>query len=325
MKKLLLVSAISAAFLAGCGSSDDKEVQTAQFSLGISDAPVANVKEVWVAFDSIILNGGGENPTFETRSSDDPSAPVMVNLLEYTGSDLFSLVNNEVVVPGNYSWLRANIVNGDVANLAQTSHLVYNDDTVVPLIVKRKGNDGIGEIQLNDFTLAVGQNDFVLEFDLKKSLVDPQNGEEVVLKPTGVRLENLAEVENIVGTVSENLFMNCETDNAAIAPTEGDFGHAVYLYSVAEGMKDLYVEADGVTVPADAPIATANVAYNEQSQSYEFEIGFVATGEYTLGYTCAAHIDDAEVMDEAFTLYSSQAVTVTAGQDATVTFDVTAE
>ncbi|MEO2281025.1 DUF4382 domain-containing protein [Pseudoalteromonas pernae] len=327
MNKLILTSAISMALLAGCGGSgsDDKvtvtpEPSSASFSLGISDAPVSNVKEVWVAFDSIIINGGGEQPTFETRDADNPDQPVMVNLLDYTGSDIFALINDEVVAPGEYEWLRANVVNGDMANIEFTSHVVYNDDTIVPLAVNRKGNDGIGEIQINDFTLAVGENQFVLEFDLKKSLVNPSNSDEVNLKPTGIRLENLADVENILGTVSEELFNQCETDNMDIVPETGAFGHAVYLYSVAEGQKDLYV--DGETVPADAPIATANVVMNEESGAYEFEIGFVAAGEYTLGYTCAAHIDDPEVMDELFTLESIEPVSVVAGEDSVVTFDI---
>ncbi|WP_105200678.1 MULTISPECIES: DUF4382 domain-containing protein [unclassified Pseudoalteromonas] len=321
MNKLLLATAISATLLTGCGGSSSEE-ETAQFSLGVSDAPVSNAKEVWVAFDSIIINGAdGERPMFETRTAD--GEPVMVNLLEFTGSDVFSLINDEVVAPGQYNWLRANIVNGDEANIAMTSHIVYNDDTVAPLVVNRKNKDGLGEIQINDFTLAVGENQFVLEFDLKKSLVDPSNSEVVNLKPTGIRLENLADVEDIEGLVTEAMITSCEADNIAFAPETGAFGHAVYLYSgdVVEP-KDLYVEADGVTSPADAPIATANVVFNEESGLNEFEIGFVAAGSYKLAYTCTAHLDDAEVLNEEVTLYSTQDVTVVAGEDAQVTFDI---
>ncbi|MBS3798895.1 MULTISPECIES: DUF4382 domain-containing protein [unclassified Pseudoalteromonas] len=322
MNKLLLATAISATLLTGCGGSsdDNNEPMTAQFTLGVSDAPVSNAKEVWVAFDSIIINAAdGERPTFETRTAD--GEPVMVNLLEFTGSDVFGLINDEVVAPGEYAWLRANIINGDEANIEMTSHIVYNDDTVAPLVVNRKNSDGIGEIQINDFTLAVGENQFVLEFDLKKSLVDPSNSEVVNLKPTGIRLENLAEVEDIEGTVSSAMMETCEADNIALAPETGTFGHAVYLYSgdVVEP-KDLYV--DGETSPADAPIATASVVMNEETGMNEFEIGFVAAGNYKLAYTCAAHLDDAEVLNEEVTLYSIQDVTVVAGEDANVTFDI---
>ncbi|WP_234398778.1 hypothetical protein [Pseudoalteromonas sp. T1lg88] len=191
------------------------------------------------------------------------------------------------------------------------------------MVVNRKNKDGLGEIQINDFTLAVGENQFVLEFDLKKSLVDPSNSEVVNLKPTGIRLENLADVEDIEGLVTEAMITSCEADNIAFAPETGAFGHAVYLYSgdVVEP-KDLYVEADGVTSPADAPIATANVVFNEESGLNEFEIGFVAAGSYKLAYTCTAHLDDAEVLNEEVTLYSTQDVTVVAGEDAQVTFDI---
>ncbi|WP_462157760.1 DUF4382 domain-containing protein [Pseudoalteromonas sp. GB56] len=174
MNKLILTSAVSLALLAGCGGSgsDDKvtvtpEPTSATFSLGISDAPVSNVKEVWIAFDSIALKNNSEELSFVTRSTENPDQPVMINLLDYTGSDIYSLIDDETVPAGSYQWMRANVVNGDVANIEMTSHLVYNDDTVVPVVVKRKNNDGIGEIQISDLTLAVGENQFVLEFDLK--------------------------------------------------------------------------------------------------------------------------------------------------------------
>lgn len=328
MKLLKLAPLAAALVLAGCGGSDDNDSTSnptdtkASFTLGVSDAPVSDVKEVWVAFDSITLNGGdGNMPTFDTPSADDPSAPTMVNLLEYTGDDIFTLLNDEELEAGEYEWLRADIVNGDMSNITMTSHLVYNDDTIVPLIVTRKGNDGIGEIQMNDFTLAVGDNDFVLEFDLKKSLVNPSNSEEVVLKPTGIRLENLAEVEDIEGTVSETLMQNCETDNMSLAPESGSFGHAVYLYAGDTEMPaDLSSEGD--VSGANAPIATAQVMFDEEDGEWEYEIAFVSADDYQVGYTCTAHIDDAELVDADFSLYQTQAVTVTAGEDAEVNFDI---
>ena len=236
----------------------------------------------------------------------------MVNLLDYTGDDIFSLLNDEDVPAGEYSWIRADVINGDENNLTMTSYVVYEDGSIAPLVVKRKGNDGIGEIQLDGFTLNQADNDFVLEFDLKKSL----------LKPRGVRLENLAESEDIEGTVSDALIANCETDNIALAAEDGSFGHAVYLYSsdVTEPL-DIY-EVNEDETPADAPLATANVVFDSEDNQYEFELAFITPGDYQLAYTCAAHIDDAEIQDEAFTLYQVKPVTVTAGDDLDVTFTV---
>ncbi|WKD25734.1 DUF4382 domain-containing protein [Pseudoalteromonas sp. KG3] len=327
IKTTLLSSAILVA-LTACGGSDNNDSptlpQSAKFSLGVSDAPVSGLREVNVVFNSITLRQaeGGQDITFATREADDETKPEMVNLLDYTGDDIFSLLDDEDVPAGEYSWIRADIINGDANDLTMTSHVVYEDGSIAPLVVKRKGNDGIGEIQLDGFTLNQTDNDFVLEFDLKKSLVDPQNSDEIFLKPRGVRLENLAESEDIEGTVSDALIANCETDNIALAAEDGSFGHAVYLYNsdVAEPL-DIYEVTEDET-PADAPLATANVVFDSDDNQYEFELAFITAGDYQLAYTCAAHIDDAEIQDEAFTLYQVKPVTVTAGDDLDVTFTV---
>ncbi|MFU2512311.1 DUF4382 domain-containing protein [Pseudoalteromonas sp. ASV78] len=327
IKTTLLSSAILVA-LTACGGSDKDDSpttpQSAKFSLGVSDAPVSGLREVNVVFNSITLRQaeGGQDITFATREADDASKPEMVNLLDYTGDDIFSLLDDEDVPAGEYSWIRADVINGDVNDLTMTSHVVYEDGSIAPLVVKRKGNDGIGEIQLDGFTLNQADNDFVLEFDLKKSLVDPQNSDEIFLKPRGVRLENLAESEDIEGTVSDALIANCETDNITLAAADGSFGHTVYLYNsdVAAPLDNYEVTED--ETPADAPLATANVVFDSEDNQYEFELAFITPGDYQLAYTCVAHIDDAEIQDEAFTLYQVKPVTVTAGDDLDVTFTI---
>ena len=189
-------------------------------------------------------------------------------------------------------------------------------------MVKRKGNDGVGEIQLDGFTLNQTDNDFVLEFDLKKSLVDPQNNEEIFLKPRGVRLQNLSESQEIEGTVSQALINNCETDNIATAAADSTFGHAVYLYSSdAQIPKDIY-EIDEQT-PEDAPLATANVVFDQDDNQYEFELAFITPGDYQLGYTCTAHIDDAELEDTGFSVYQLKQISVPQTEDLSVSFDIT--
>ena len=328
--KSTLVSSAVLFALAGCGSSSDDNGTTppqssdkSTFSLGVSDAPVSGLKAVNVVFDSItIKTQGDEEFSFETRSETDASQPQMVNLLDYTGDDVFELLDDQEVPAGEYSWIRAQVINGDTNNLSFTSHVVYEDDSIAPLVVKRKGNDGVGEIQLDGFTLNQTDNDFVLEFDLKKSLVDPQNNEEIFLKPRGVRLQNLSESQEIEGTVSQALINNCETDNIATAAADSTFGHAVYLYSSdAQIPKDIY-EIDEQT-PEDAPLATANVVFDQDDNQYEFELAFITPGDYQLGYTCTAHIDDAELEDTDFTVYQLKQISVPQTEDLSVSFDIT--
>ena len=327
-KSTILSSAIIFA-LAGCGSSNDEAETTppqasdkTTFSLGISDAPATGLKQVNVVFDSITIKAqAGEEVSFATRSKNDSTLAQMVNLLDYTGDDIFQLLDDQEVPAGDYSWIRAQVINGDTNNLSLTSHVVYEDGSIAPLIVKRKGNDGVGEIQLDGFTLNQTDNEFVLEFDLKKSLVDPQNNDEIFLKPRGVRLQNLSESQDIEGTVSQTLINNCETDNIDLAADDSSFGHAVYLYSAqAQTPTDMH-EIDDQT-PDNAPLATANVVFDADDNEYEFELAFITPGDYQLGYTCSAHIDDAEQVDADFNIYQLKQISLTQADDLSVNFDI---
>lgn len=331
IKSTLLSSAIILG-LAGCGSSnDDKDAtppppQTGDkttFSLGVSDAPVTNLKQVNVVFDSITIKAqSGEEFSFETRSQSDNTQAQMVNLLDYTGDDIFELIDDQQVPVGDYQWIRAEVINGDTNNLNMTSHVVYEDGSLAPLVVKRKGNDGVGEIQLDGFALNQTENEFVLEFDLKKSLVDPQNSDEIFLKPRGVRLQNIAQSQEIEGKVSKNLIENCENDNNILAPTDAQFGHAVYLYAAdAQTPSDIHEINDEPS--QNAPLATANVEFDADDNEYEFELAFITPGDYQLAYTCSAHLDDPEQQDDDFNIYQLKPVTLTLADDLTVNFDIT--
>lgn len=286
-------------------SDDDNQSQSAMFSLGVSDAAVEGAAEVNIFISQVTLrDNDGEDTVIETRNENDEA--VKINLLDFQGSAAYELIDDLELKAGDYQWIRMDLVNGVEANLTQTSHVLFDDASIRPLVVKRKGNDGVGEIQLNDFELNEGNNEFVVEFDLKRSLVDPKNDAEIKLKPTGVRLENEIDSGHIAGSIKADVVGACEVDNALEAGQGGMFGHAVYLYSneaSAQTALDINEDESQQTV---SPVATATLVMNEQTGDYDFEIGFVGKGEYQLGYTCLSHLDDAETIDEDFSLYAYQ-------------------
>lgn len=307
MRALITSSLVLALpLLSACGGSSSTDTviqeQKAYFSLGVSDAPVSGATEVWVAFDSVLLRSStGEDFEFDIADTTSGQSYKMVNLLDYTGDDFYQLFANSEVKPGDYAWIRANIVNGDTADIATKSHIVFDDGSKVPLIVRRKEQSGIAEIQLNQFNLAVGNNQFVLEFDLKKSLVDPQNNDNIVLKPTGVRLVNTIDVATLSGTVTSDLMAACETANAQFAKDDNSFDHAIYLYKGdVETPTDIVYQ--GEQISASSPFATANVVLDETTQNYAYEIGFLGAGDYKIGYSCLAHLDNIETADTDFAL-----------------------
>ncbi|WP_125779935.1 DUF4382 domain-containing protein [Pseudoalteromonas rubra] len=309
--------ALASAFLVACGGSDSNsgsnnqsDVQSEQkttFSLGVSDAAVNNVAQVNLVFKEVILKGAsGTTTRFETL--DESGNPQKVNLLAYQGSSTFELIADTEIDAGDYEWMRVTVVNGVEGEVSEMrSHVVYEDESRAALAVKRKGNDGEGEIQINSVLVNQGENDYVLEFDLGKALVKTGNGSTVYLKPTAVRLENQALVFDISGTVTADLQTACIADNAALAPAVGGFKQVVYLYTQTEG------ELGDVQEDGSGPMATAVI-----NQEGQFEIGFVPAGDYQIAYSCLGHLDDPESVDTTFTLHSTQSVSVS--QDTQVTF-----
>jgi len=341
MKKLTSVYAMAACFgisalVAGCGGGDSSSGEAASLSLGVSDAPLDGADEVVMVFDQIELSGpDGERHVFavcddvndddvcEPKSADnsvcefkDDDLPLQVDLLKYQGSEVFTLLNDVELPSGEYQWMRVRICNGDGTVLR--SHVKQGDD-IVPLVVKRGQGTEEGEIQLDKFVLATGENQFVAEFDLRRSLVDPQNknDDSIYLKPRGVRLSNTVEVGHIAGEVSEALRDACVADYPDGGdPQDNSFSHVVYLYSGDIGLDSMDDDADQPEEGLTLPLATAAVVYDESSETYGYGFGFVAEGEYSLGYSCLAHNDQPESNEaDDVAIYSAYGpVTVTANQ-----------
>ncbi|WP_016957452.1 DUF4382 domain-containing protein [Catenovulum agarivorans] len=295
--------------LSACGSSSvdisNGSDDSAQFSLSVSDAAVEGATEVNIFAKQVTLrSAGGEDTVFATLDENDQ--PIKINLLDFQGSQAYQLISNEEVDLGNYEWLRIDVVNGDENDLTNTSHVVFPTETR-PLVVERKGNDGVGEIQLDGFNLNQGNNEFVAEFDLKRSLVDPKNpnDDSIKLKPRGVRLQNLTDAANLMVTVDSALIGTCESDFAASASElDSSFGHSVYVYSsgtTADNALDINADDDSVSM---SPVATANLTIDDVSGDYIAEIGFLGEGNYALAYTCLSHLDDAETIDDEVVIYA---------------------
>ncbi|WP_440053054.1 DUF4382 domain-containing protein [Pseudoalteromonas sp. T1lg65] len=314
-----LTALTSALMISACGGSGSDNKSNEQNSgsvtpkttvtIGLSDAAVTNLSEVNLVIQSVTLRAEGQDDiTFDTL--DDSGNPQQVNLLDFTGDDVFLIVRDQEIPAGSYQWIRADVINGDSGeNLELVSNVKYLDDTQAPLVVTRKANDGVGEIQLNDFTVNEGENELVLEFDLNKALHKRGNSNTVYLKPTAVRLENLLTTLDINGSLSDELKTACIADNSESAPENGDFKHVVYLYDSS------VVDIGDISEQENAPNATATVDLESN-----YTIAFVKPGDYVIAYSCLGHLDDAETVDESFSLYQQKAISVTA--DTTVNFDV---
>jgi len=298
--------------LSACGGgSDSDEVEslpespeTSTFSLAVSDAPVDYASEVVVYFDQIELTGNGEAKVFDVRDENDE--PKKIDLLTL-GGDSFEQILGETEIPaGDYGQLRLTVTD--------ESYIVMDDGTF-PLTVPGS------ELKLDGFTAQPGVEEaYTVEFDLRRSLVDPQGQQSVFLKPRGVRLVSNDNVGTITGIVSEVLITAPECS----VKMDAAQGNAVYLY---EGhnleMAVLGDDADSQGTDTEIrPVSVTDVIYDDADRNHHFNIGFVPSGEYTMAFTCLALYDEPETdEDQNFLIQVTQEVTVESQNNVEVTIE----
>lgn len=161
---------------------------------------------------------------------------------------------------------------------------------------------------------------YTLECDLRKSLVDPVGQQVIFLKPRCVRLVANSEVGVLEGTIASNLI-----EDACADKVDPLVGNAVYLYAG----KDIAFDhlADDADNPADAnevsPYNMAAVTFDEATSTCRYQLGYVATGDYTLAFTCRADLDMQETdegLDDGFVLMQAKVTAVSAGQTTVLDF-----
>jgi hypothetical protein len=294
--KTLSVVALSSAMVAcGGGGSDNPtpEPDTASFSLAVSDAPVDQANAVVVYFNTVELIGPDGPITFDVR--DENNDPQAIDLLNYQGEAFVSIVDATEIPTGTYTQLRLEVT--------EDSYIEMDSGTFE---LKVPSN----ELKLDGIEALPGvEAAYTVEFDLRKSLVDPVGQPNTIfINPRGVRLVANDSVGTLLGTVSPALM-----ESAACAEKiDLTSGNAVYVY---EGdALDPTLLGDDADAPANtgeiSPYTVANVTYNEDSKTYEFVAGYLPGGSYTVGFSCLALNDEPET-DESADVFSFQAVVET--------------
>ena len=288
LKMKLLTSCIAAMTLgiAGCNGGGGSGSSTGTVSFDGTDAPVDGVSRVQVTFNRIDLkpkNGG--TITIEL----DP-AVTLDNLLDLTGDASEPILADTTVPAGEYAWLRL-YVQGGMPDSEVDEDVAGRLDLFIPGQQPQSADNDSRYLHLNSGFIvpAGGDADFTIDFVLRKALTKPANQNYYLLRPA-LRLVNNVEVGSIEGTVDESLFSDGACD-----------GNSVYLYSGHDAdVGDVNVDIDGApdhdsdntdgNTPEVNPITTADVTQN-QSGGYEYHIGFVAEGNYTVAFTCQSASD----------------------------------
>ena len=285
--KRLSATTLMALLLSGCEEAVNTNVGTGKVSIGIKDAPIDGAMAVVVSFTGMELktyNGETITRTFTT--------PRTIDLLTLQGTKTSLLLDGETVTGGQYDWLRLKV---DLS----ASYLT-NSSGRHNLTIPSGGESGLKVI--SGFTVPQnGSLALTIDFDLRKSILEPaQPGGAYKLKPV-LRLVQNDKAGHIKGTVP-----NSRVNGSGCGTS------AVYLF---EGNNITADDLDGKQAdPSDSSL----VKLNSSSGNYEYELGFLKAGSYTLAFTCQANLDNPESDDTTVVFSGTTNVTVTA---ATTTYN----
>jgi len=239
-------------------------------TVGITDAVVDSAQEVWIQFTGATIkptNGNAIDFTFDSVKN--------INLLSLQGTLSTDLISDKVIPIGSYSWIRlhVNAINDSIND----SYIRLDDGSVHELWIPSGGQTGL-KINTGFELLATEELNLMIDFDLRKSVV--QSNGAYRLRPT-LRLANIKNSGTIIGTIGAS-----QVTAASCSDADPATGNAVYLF---EGTS---------TTPDDmrngnfGPFTSASVELNVSSGDFEYIIGFVPAGNYTLAFTCQADMDD---------------------------------
>ena len=283
--------------LSGCGGGSGGGTGT--LNVGVTDAPIDGAYEVVVTFSGVELK-----PVNGSPFSLNLDIQKRINLLNLQGGDFEFLAENASVPAGEYEWARLKVITNKETTDSYITFTATGPDAKYPLYVPGSNNDKSAALKFIDgFTVPEeGEVNLTVDFDLKKSIVEPKNPDNTYfLKPVLHVVQN-ADAGHIVGTVPASTYSN---DPTCVG--------AVYLYA-GNGVEPFDYYGDSQVPVTSAPVKHV---FNDTTQEYEYRygFGFINAGDYTVSFTCDANLDNVEQNDMTNMNFIGTAnVTVTAGQ-----------
>lgn len=293
--------------MAACGGGGDGSVsgsatagETGSLSVGLTDAPVDSAQEVNIEVTALVLNpAGGKHIRFELEF------PQPINLLDLQGGEFANLIIDEEVQAGRYNWMRLELGSNNTVVIDEVGNGSAARNIYSLTTPSARG------IQTSKFTVpAGGEVSLTIDFDVRKSLVNPGGKRSYKLKPV-LRLVDNSEVGRIKGQVFSNL-IDQQCGDAFIAD---QFAGNVYVHA------DTSLEPDDIG-SANEPLTVAPVKANGEGT---FVAAFIPAGDYKVSYSCGNDLvenDEGEPSDDDISFVDVQTVTVMADAITPVDFDI---
>jgi hypothetical protein len=269
----------------GGGGDGGGGSSTGTLTLSVTDAPVDVANRVVVIFNGVEANPAeGERVSFVFEEDRE------IDLLAQQGGESEVILNSVELESGKYTWLRL-YVKAEKGVMDSFIEFVEDSTVTTESIYVPSGEETGLKINTNFIVPAGGSADFTIDFDLRKSVHDPEGYDDYILRPT-LRIVDNTEVGSIAGTVASSLL-------------DPGGGNAVYVYEGED------VDPDDVGSSTE-PLTTTIV----NSSSGEYKAGFLLEGDYTVAFTNSADADNPS-SDDGIDFTTPANVSVTAGETTT--------
>ena len=281
--------------LGGCGCGFDCNNGNsgngpAVINLGFSADTIDDVKQVVVEVDSITLvRSAGDDVTIETFTIDELGVvgadSFQVDLLDYPGLNQLLVTRDLEASAQSYSSVRLEILDGDI----NRSYVMQSDDTL-----KRLNLAG-SALTLPGVTLSSGAGTVTITFGLARALQFREGNDDYLLTEDGIRVQDNAISASLTGRVDSTLF---DTEAPCDTKEDPESGNRIYLYSAIDldddPLGDVFTTDSSNDVPDGtvAPYAVATLLEDGLTGAWQYALGFLPAGDYTLAFSCNADDDD---------------------------------
>lgn len=261
---------------------------TGSVNLDVTDASVDKASKVVVQFSGATFQPTGAdaiNVTF--------NPPLSIDLLALKDGATQRLISKDMR-DGNYDSVTL-MVNATGSGTDSYVTLPDDPDTKIPLVM----SDTSGLTITGGFSVDKdATQNYVIDFDLRKSVRDPLTGTTTYQLNPALRLVNEDNSGSITGTVTGAGATNCSP--------------AVYVYQGSDATA-------GDEGSGNAPYTSSLIHLNASNSSYTYTVAFLPPGNYTLAATCSAAADTVDASAE-IVLSNKVNVTVQKGISTTQNF-----
>ena len=263
------------------------------FTLQVTDAPIDNIVAVVLQFTEIRLRrSDGDWISYPLET------PKSIDLLKLEGSRTADLLTDEPLPTGRYDEIRLLLDDAPMAN-----YVDLGAGGIQQLDVPSGTSSGL-KIKGDFMRNAQNRLTLVIDFDLRQSIRNPGKSGKYMMQPV-LRLVDADKSGFLRGQVSALRLSSAGNCSDADPNTY----NAVYLFA---GHDVIPADIDLGSNKDIDPVATATVRWQPMKAAYEYELGFLAGGDYTLAITCNADLDDLDRGGDDLKFFIVRNVIVTA-------------